>query len=337
MKRMTEVEIMENWDSKYGKLPVVSIKCLTYNHENYIKDAIDSFLCQKTTFPFEIVVHDDASTDATANIITQYQKEYPKIINAVMEKENQYSKGGDVLEKIVNSNLRGRYIAICEGDDYWTDDNKMQYQFEMMERHPDIDICAHCVRKINANSGRVLGYIAPRNQDMVIPIESVIEGGGGFVGTNSLFYRKRILENIPAFRKVLPIDYSLQVHGAMRGGMLYLSKCMSDYRFMVKNSWSANYDNEDVVNKMDIRWKKMTAQLDLDTDGKYHQIIERYMNLREIDKLLRFKHYDEIKMYRSYIFKLDGKRKYIYLIKTLFPKLYCILKSFRDKIRGWHE
>ena len=136
---------------------------------------------------------------------------------------------------------------------------------------------------------------------------------------------------------MLPIDYSLQVHGAMRGGMLYLSKCMSDYRFMVKNSWSANYDNEDVVNKMDIRWKKMTAQLDLDTDGKYHQIIERYMNLREIDKLLRFKHYDEIKMYRSYIFKLDGKRKYIYLIKTLFPKLYCILKSFRDKIRGWHE
>lgn len=91
--------------------------------------------------------------------------------------------------------------------------------------------------------------------------------------------------------------------------MLYLNDCMSDYRFMSEGSWSARYNNEDVVNAMNIRWIAMTNQLDIDTDRKYHDIIQRYMDLREVDRLLRFKHFEELRSYKSIYKKLEGKNR----------------------------
>ena len=89
MVSLTEKDIMKNWKSKDEDTKLVSIKCMAYNHERYIADALDSFLMQKTDFPFEVVIHDDASTDDTANIIVEYQKRYPNIVKPIYEKENQ--------------------------------------------------------------------------------------------------------------------------------------------------------------------------------------------------------------------------------------------------------
>ena len=117
--------------------PLVSILCQTYNHENYVRSALDGFLKQKTNFTFEILIHDDASTDQTANIIREYEKMYHNVIKPIYQEENQYSKGVGIATELQFPRARGKYIAICEGDDYWTDPLKLQKQVNFLEENAE--------------------------------------------------------------------------------------------------------------------------------------------------------------------------------------------------------
>lgn len=122
--------------------PLVSICCITYNHAPFIRKCLDGFLMQETTFPVEILIHDDASTDGTDDIIHEYADKYPEKIFPLFEEQNQYSQG--VLVDFFNYNrARGKYIAYCEGDDHWTDPFKLQKQVDFMETHPEYSICFH--------------------------------------------------------------------------------------------------------------------------------------------------------------------------------------------------
>lgn len=126
--------------------PLVAIRCITYNHEKYIRQALDGFMMQRTTFPFVAIVHDDASTDGTADIIRQYADRYPDIIIPLYESENQYSKKDGSLARIVDGAVAktgAKYVAICEGDDYWTDPLKLQKQVDFLEFHPEYSIVFH--------------------------------------------------------------------------------------------------------------------------------------------------------------------------------------------------
>lgn len=118
--------------------PLVSIRCLTYNHAPYIRQCLDGFVMQKTNFKFEAIVHDDASTDGTADIVREYATKYPDIIKPILETENQYSKQDGSLKRIMNAAISpsAKYIAMCEGDDYWTDPYKLQKQVDFLESHP---------------------------------------------------------------------------------------------------------------------------------------------------------------------------------------------------------
>jgi glycosyltransferase involved in cell wall biosynthesis len=119
---------------------MVSICCQTYNHEAYIGQAVESFLMQKTNFKFEILLRDDASTDGTAEICKEYARKYPELINLLAYEENQFQKGvspfGDNVKR-----AHGKYIAICEGDDYWTDPLKLQKQVDFLEANEEYSIC----------------------------------------------------------------------------------------------------------------------------------------------------------------------------------------------------
>jgi len=117
--------------------PLVSISCITYNHEDYIQDTLDGFLMQQTNFKFEILIHDDASTDRTAEIIRDYERKFPDIIKPIYQKENQWVQGkrGSALFNFPRA--KGKYIALCEGDDYWTDPFKLQRQVDFLENNPD--------------------------------------------------------------------------------------------------------------------------------------------------------------------------------------------------------
>ena len=121
--------------------PLVSICTITYNHAPYIRQCLDGILKQKTLFSFEILIHDDASTDDTANIIREYEARYPNVIQPIYQTENQYSKGISFISKFNFERARGKYIAMCEGDDYWTDPLKLQKQVDFLENHPDYSIC----------------------------------------------------------------------------------------------------------------------------------------------------------------------------------------------------
>ena len=134
---------MANWGGCDINKPLVSIRCITYNHRKYISQALDSFLSQKTKFPYEIIVHDDASTDGTTEIISEYERKYPKIVKPIYEKENMYSKDWGYIENIINIHIKGKYTAICEGDDYWCDSLKLQKQVDFMESHSDCSLCTH--------------------------------------------------------------------------------------------------------------------------------------------------------------------------------------------------
>ena len=129
--------------------PIVTVWCLAYNQKDFIRDALEGFVMQKTTFPFEVIVHDDASTDGTTTIVQEYARQYPDIIKPVIETENQWQKGGlKYIINIMNDNYRnGKYIAFCEGDDYWTAPQKLQQQVDFLENHPEYSMCFHSAKK----------------------------------------------------------------------------------------------------------------------------------------------------------------------------------------------
>ena len=135
--------------------PLVSIRCLVYNHEPYLRQCLDGFVMQKTTFPFEAIVHDDASTDGSATIIREYAEKFPDIIKPIYETENQYRKHNGSLTRIMDAAMHpnSKYIALCEGDDYWTDPNKLQVQVDFLESHPDYSMCFHRANTINFETG----------------------------------------------------------------------------------------------------------------------------------------------------------------------------------------
>lgn len=253
---------------------VVSIICNTYNHEKYISEALDSFLMQKTNFKFEVLVHDDASTDGTADIIREYEKKYPDVIKPIYQKENQYSKGIDIGFLYQIPRVKGKYIALCEGDDYWIDEYKLQKQVDAMEKHPEIDMCAHEGMRVNADTKKELDRINPASKNTVFKLEQVIMGGGEFVVTNSLLYRADLNKNISKFRKHYSLDYSLQIHGSVKGGMLYLADNMAVYRWGVEGSWTFGQKSNFARRRRHFeKTVGMLKLLDLETEYKYTKTI----------------------------------------------------------------
>src|SRR3954464_9227655 len=117
--------------------PIVTVWCPTYNHEKFIGRTIQGFLLQQTSFPIEIIIHDDASTDKTAEVIRSYEERYPGRLSPIYQKENQFSKDFTHLTKACLASSNGKYIALCEGDDYWTDPLKLQKQVAFMEMNAD--------------------------------------------------------------------------------------------------------------------------------------------------------------------------------------------------------
>ncbi len=125
-------------------IPLVSICCATYNQVNFVRQCFDGFLQQKTNFSYEVLVHDDASNDGTADVIREYAEKYPNVFSPIIQTENQYRKGNKKITATFNlPRARGKYIAICEGDDYWSDPNKLQKQVDFLEDHPDYNLYCH--------------------------------------------------------------------------------------------------------------------------------------------------------------------------------------------------
>ena len=187
--------------------PLVSICCSTFNHEKYIRDAIEGFLMQKTTFPVEILIHDDASSDGTADIIREYEKKHPDIIKPIYQTENQYSKGNKP-GRINRKRARGKYIALCEGDDYWTDPLKLQKQVDFLEKNPEYTFVVGGFIAYNVYTGTKREVVeAPcPGENYDVTLEKMYTGW--ITKTLTAVYRKDAIDYI-----ALPVyKYSRDVH-----------------------------------------------------------------------------------------------------------------------------
>lgn len=305
----------------------VSIICNTYNHEKYVEDAIESFLKQKTKFYYEILIHDDASTDRTVDIIRKYEHEYPDLIKPIYETENQYSKNQGIIYTIQCERAKGKYIALCEGDDYWIDEYKLQKQYEQLEMHPEVDICATAAAVIMGKNKKIINYISPQKESGVIETEKIITGGGGYVATATLMYRKKLNENQPCFRQRLILDYTLQIQGSLRGGLLYLNDITAAYRFMTEGSWTKRTSlNRNKAISFIKKINVMLLELDRETDGLYSNAIQQTICKNEFNILFRMGNLREIKSdkYLDLYRKLTVKDKINIYIKYYLPWLLKI-------------
>lgn len=138
---------------------LVAVVCIAYNHEKYLRDALEGILSQKTDFQFNIVIHDDASTDNTPIIIEEYALKYPQIIIPIYQKENQYQRGVNILKEYVAPMLEGQYYAYCEGDDFWCDPHKLQEQVDFMRAHPDYSACVHNTIQLDCRNVKQIGKL----------------------------------------------------------------------------------------------------------------------------------------------------------------------------------
>jgi len=262
---------------------MVSVLCLAYNHEAWIRDALDSFVSQRTPFRIEILVHDDASTDGTAAIIREYALHYPELVRPVFQTENQYSRGVPVSLRFLAPMIRGRYVALCEGDDYWTDPFKLQKQVAALEAHPGTDICAHAALRMK--NGKKDGYVAPALRDTLLSAEKVIIGGGSrYIATASLLCRKEVYLMQTPMREVRVNDYALQLQCAIRGGLYYLADCMSVYRAAVPGSWNARNSGRRTAVRQTNR--RMLEAFDSYTEGRFHEAVTLRRTLYDSDDLI---------------------------------------------------
>ena len=242
MINRSEKDIIENWPEGIKDNPMCSIRCMTYNHAKYISAALDGFLMQKTVFPFEIIVHDDASTDNTQDIIREYYQCFPNIIKPIFQTENQYSKpnGRNHLKDLVDGACKGKYIAWCEGDDYWIDDLKLQKQISYLEANPECSMVFNSANYVNDN-GEVFFCDKKKSREYDYDTNKVIRGGGLFCASPSICLRNEYSAYLYNFQKLADIgDYPLQIALSLKGKVHYIPAVMSAYRVSESNkdSWT---------------------------------------------------------------------------------------------------
>ena len=218
--------------------PLVSIVCTAYNHKKYIKNAIDGFLMQQTDFPVEIVIHDDASTDGTDRIIREYAVQHPELIFPIFQTENQFSKGNGIVAIKAFGAARGKYIAMCEGDDYWTDRYKLQKQADFLESNPDYSICFHQVKL--AYPLNLVNLIRRRRSKSSIKETTTITDlcRKNYIYTASCVFQNRPTGSLPRWlEQVLPLDWPYFVLAARHGKIKFLKETMAVYRIHQAGIW----------------------------------------------------------------------------------------------------
>lgn len=310
---------------------LVSIVCNTYNHEKYIRDTIESFLSQVTNFEYEILIYDDASTDNTATIIKEYEKKHPDIIKPIYQTDNQYSKGlrpGEQNRKRAS----GKYIAICEGDDYWIDEYKLQKQVDYMESHPDCTFCftnAKC--EIN---GKFEKNVIPWTKESVVTkngiynIEEIEKIG--YIPTASFLCIAENYNRLPSIRQT-----AFHGDGYIKVGMTSLgyAYCINEetcvYRFQVPNSATSKWKSDkNTYVRTANRFIEMYEDFYSLFQEKYYIFKQRSLEW-EFNKALVCKDYKTLRKneYKK-LYKAKGKKAYIkYLLFATFPRICTFIRG----------
>ncbi|MBB1290176.1 glycosyltransferase [Pseudoalteromonas sp. SR43-6] len=266
----TESEIIANWQGDIEK-PIVSVLCNTFNQATYIEDAFRGFLIQKTDFVFEVIVHDDASTDRTSDIVREYAKRYPQIFKPVIQTENQYSQGKKPT-LLSSAHAKGEYFALCEGDDFWLDESKLQKQFECLKDNPKVGLCFHSAITINCKTNEQLLSGEYGEKDLLINLKDIIAKSHGQIMTASTFCKKEVILKFSEFVESRPWltvgDIYIHFFGAQNSGAFYLHETMSVYRIFAVGSWTSTSNELKQLRHVRARVRSYN-ELNIITDGRY--------------------------------------------------------------------
>lgn len=220
--------------------PKLSIICITHNHERYVEDALKGFVMQKTNFPYEILISDDYSTDKTGELIKKYQNQYKNLIKYYPRKRNIGIKK-NLIDLWMKSS--SKYVALCEGDDYWSDENKLQIQYDYLESNLNCTVCFHPVSVIN-DENIFLDIFPKEITEDDINLRRLVKSN--FISTNSVVYRKiDHLEVDPglSLAEIMPLDWYLHILHAKKGEIGFIPRVMSTYRRHADGVWSSIADN----------------------------------------------------------------------------------------------
>ena len=220
--------------------PLVSICCIAYNQENFIKDAVEGFLMQKTDFPIETIIQDDASTDETTEIIKSYQERYSGVIKGIFQTENQFSKGLSHVLKPVYTAARGKYIALCEGDDYWTDPLKLQKQVDFMEAHTECSLCCHKVQ-VKYEGHEEKNHLFPDLEgDQIFTRDEMYQKY--ISATCSVMFRREKIDELVRLLEGFKVgDMPLYSFYLQFGKFGYIDQVMATYRKHEESYWHPHY------------------------------------------------------------------------------------------------
>lgn len=263
---------------------LVTVMCLCYNHEKYIRQCLDSIVCQKTTFDFMVLVHDDASTDKSADIIREYEQKFPGLVKGIFEEENLYSRKGFLgIQRKMLEYSEGKYLAFCECDDYWNDCRKLQKQYEAAEKH-HAAFCVHQVRKVSEDRRPLAEKLPELKESFVKSSKEMIknifeaENINCFVYQGSSYFIKReiLLQEPPEFVQVCDVgDVPMELLGATAGTTVYLAEEMSCYRVMSDSSWNREL-MKSVIRQIEMQKNMMQCfwAYEKYTEHKYDALIE---------------------------------------------------------------
>ena len=307
--------------------PKISIICNTYNQEKYIAQALDSFLMQKIDVPFEVLVHDDASTDRTPDIIREYEAKFPDIIKPIYQTENQYSKKVPITAIIQLPRAKGKYVAFCEGDDYWTDPDKLRIQYEYMEANEDCSACCHAYSMVD-KEGNLIEERYDFSEDGFVPFKNLLGNQLKLPHFATFVIRKSCFLDFPiSWFENRCNDMTIRIHAAIKGNVFYFGRLMSCYRRFADGSWTVRIgsDKSSIINNM-MRTLEYFDGLNKYTEYKYNDVISDGIDEYNFKIALLENNFKVARKTKSFK-KASFKQRCYITIGCVFPKLIAKLRK----------
>lgn len=317
--------------------PKVSISVTTFNQEKYIEQTLDSLLMQRTDFLFEILINDDASIDKSPEIIAEYEKKYPNIIKPIYQKENQYTQGKEVHYTFNYTRAQGKYIAYCDGDDYWTDPFKLQKQYDFMEKHAHVSACVHAGKSVNEKGTRILWIQKAAEKSCYLDTDKVIASQGKFA-SNSLFMRNYFAEDyeMPGWYHAAKItDYPLYLILSTKGFIYYMEDVMCSFRVGSSGSFTQLVLNDpskktkhlyEMVELLELFNKathfKHSSRITDQIDHNLYDYVAADLSVRQSNPAL----------FQSFYEDIPSKDKIRLYLKHYSPKLVAVIKKIKEPV-----
>lgn len=264
----------------------VSVLIGTYNQEQYIAQAVNSVLMQEVDFFFEIVISEDCSTDRTRQIVLESEQKSPDKIRVLLcdqttaERDRSLGIGGKSAFVSGFHACRGQYVALLDGDDFWTSKHKLQKQVDFLERHPDFAICFHNAMIVYEQKEKSPHNMVPPAQKEITTLEDLLKEN--FMPTSAVMFRNRLFGNIPAwFYRGVPGDWFLHILNAEHGPIGYIDEVMSVYRRQPRGAWTTLEPEQELRHLL-----QAYELIDEHLPSKYHEVCSQ--NMRKLSRELSY-------------------------------------------------